>query len=46
MNTTQLRKLGVPDECLTSAITGLQSAISTGGMRGKDVKARLRTSKT
>jgi len=42
MNTSQLRKLGVPDECLTSAITGLQSAIGTGGMRGKDVKARLK----
>ena len=38
MNTTQLRKLGVPDDCLTAAIQGLQAAVSQGGYKGKDVK--------
>lgn len=38
MNTTQLRKLGVPDECLTSAIAGIQEAAKAGDLRGKQIK--------
>jgi tRNA-splicing ligase RtcB len=38
MNTTQLRKLGVPDDCLTTAIQALQAAISAGGYKGREVK--------
>ena len=38
MNTTQLRKLGVPDECLTAAITGIQAAAEEGLLRGREVK--------
>ena len=38
MNTTQLRKLGVPDECLPSAIEGIQKAAKAGGSRGKEIK--------
>ncbi len=38
MNTSQLRKLGVPDACLTSAIQGIQSAAQTGEFRGSEVK--------
>lgn len=41
MNTSQLRKLGVPDECIGSAIQALQAAIA-GGMKGKDVKERIK----
>src|SRR5579871_898823 len=37
MNTTQLRKLGVPDDCLTTAIQGIQLA-SAGDLRGKQIK--------
>jgi tRNA-splicing ligase RtcB (3'-phosphate/5'-hydroxy nucleic acid ligase) len=42
MNTTQLRKLGVPDLCLTAAIQAIQTAISSGACKGKDVKTLLR----
>lgn len=38
MNTTQLRKLGVPDECLTAAIAGIQQSAKDGKLRGKEVK--------
>lgn len=40
MNTTQLRKLGVPDDCLTSAIQGIQSA-AAGDLRGRQLKDRI-----
>ena len=43
MNTTQLRKLGVPDECLVAAIEGIQSAVKDESMRGNEIK-RLLTS--
>ena len=42
MNTRQLRNLGVPDECVGTAIQSLQAAISQGGLRGKDVKQLIR----
>jgi tRNA-splicing ligase RtcB len=38
MNTTQLRKLGVPDDCLTVAIQAIQAAVATGGYKGREVK--------
>ena len=38
MNTTQLRKLGVPDECLTAAIAGIQRSVKEGNLRGKEIK--------
>lgn len=41
MNTTQLRKLGVPDECLASAIEGIQLAAKRGHSRGKEIKQRI-----
>jgi tRNA-splicing ligase RtcB len=40
MNTTQLRKLGVPDHCLSVAIQGIQLA-SAGELRGKQIKDRI-----
>lgn len=43
MNTTQLRKLGVPDACLTSAIMGIQSAAKAGSFKGSEAKRLLRT---
>lgn len=41
MNPTQLRKLGVPDDCIGAAIQGLQSAIAAGA-KGKDVKEQIK----
>lgn len=41
MNTSQLRKLGVPDDCISSAIQALQRAIASG-FRGKDVKTKIK----
>ena len=38
MNTTQLRKLGVPNECLTAAITGIQRSAEEGQLRKKELK--------
>jgi len=38
MNTTQLRKLGVPDDCLVAAIAGIQLSAKEEHLRGKDVK--------
>ncbi len=40
MNTTQLRKLGVPDDCLTAAIQGIQRA-AAADLRGKQIKDRI-----
>ena len=40
MNTTQLRKLGVPDDCIHSAIQGIQLA-AAGDLRGKQIKDRI-----
>lgn len=40
MNTTQLRKLGVPDDCLNVVIRGVQQA-SAGSLRGRQVKDRI-----
>ncbi len=38
MNTTQLRKLGVPNECLNAAIAGIQEAAKHGRLRGREIK--------
>lgn len=40
MNTTQLRKLGVPDECLTAAIAGIQLAAKDKS-KGKAIKEMI-----
>lgn len=40
MNTTQLRKLGVPDDCLTAAIQGVQLA-AAADLRGRQIKDRI-----
>jgi tRNA-splicing ligase RtcB len=42
LNTTQLRKLGVPDECLPAAIEGIQAAAKEGDVRGQAIKQRIR----
>lgn len=42
MNSRQLQKLGVPEECVHSAIAAIQSITKTGGMRGKQVKQLIR----
>lgn len=38
MNARQLGKLGVPRDCMKSAIAAIQSATKTGGLRGKQMK--------
>ena len=43
MNTSQLRKLGVPDACLTSAIMGIQATAKADGFKGSEVKRLIRT---
>jgi tRNA-splicing ligase RtcB len=42
MNTTQLKKLGVPDICIPQAIQGIQSIAKTGEMRGSQLKDFIR----
>lgn len=41
MNTRQLEKLGVPQDCVRSAITAIQNA-TKGGLRGKQVKETVK----
>lgn len=43
MNTTQLRKLGVPDACVNSAIQGIQSAAKAGSFKGSETKKLIRS---
>lgn len=38
MNTTQLRKLGVPDECIGTAIQAIQMAVKEEILRGNEIK--------
>ncbi len=38
MNTTQLRKLGVPDDCIHAAIEGIQISAGKGELRGNEIK--------
>lgn len=38
MNSRQLKNLGVPDDCVKSAVAAIRSATQTGGLRGKQVK--------
>lgn len=42
MNSRQLKKLGVPSYCLKTAITGIQSAVSSGDVSNKDIKSLLK----
>ena len=42
MNTTQLKKLGVPEICIPQAIQGIQSIAQTGGLRGSQLKEFIR----
>jgi tRNA-splicing ligase RtcB len=41
MNSRQLKKLGVPDDCVGSAIVAIQNATKGGGLRGKQVKQAI-----
>src|SRR6516164_8387549 len=43
MKTSQLRKLGVPDSCVTSAIMGIQAAARAGGFKGSEAKRLIRS---
>ena len=43
MNTTQLRKIGVPDACLTSAIMGIQAAARAGHFKGSEAKRLIKS---
>jgi len=37
MNARQLEKLGVPKDCMKTAIVAIQNATKIGGLRGKQV---------
>lgn len=43
MNNTQLRKLGVPDDCIKSAILCMQNAIRSGTLKGKQFKQLIKS---
>src|SRR5262249_9887928 len=43
MNTSQLRKLGVPDACLNPAIQAIQAAAKAGGFKGSEAKRLIRS---
>lgn len=42
MNTSQLRKLGVPEACVNSAIAGIQAAARAGEFKGSAAKKLIR----
>ena len=42
MNSRQLAKLGVPDHCFKTAITGIQHAVASGDVTSKDMKGLLK----
>ncbi len=42
MNTRQLQKLGVPQDCVREAITAIQAATASGAAKGKELKQRIR----
>lgn len=42
MNTTQLRKLGVPEHCLTDAIQAIQVVAKAGRLKGPGLKQQIR----
>ena len=41
MNSRQLKKLGVPDDCVKSAIMAIQAATKVGGLKGKQIKQAI-----
>ena len=42
MNTSQLRKIGVPEACLNVAIQGIQAAAKEGAFKGAEAKRLIR----
>src|SRR4029079_15926021 len=42
MNTTQLRKLGVPEHCLVPAIQAIQVTAKAGRLKGPELKQHIR----
>jgi len=42
MNTTQLRKLGVPDHCINPAIGAIQTVAKAGRFKGSELKQHIR----
>ena len=43
MNSRQLQKFGVPENCVRSAITAIQRAVSTWTLKGKSTKPIIKT---
>lgn len=43
MNSRQLQKLGVPEDCVKSAIAAIQSAMKAGDQKGKQIKQIIKT---
>lgn len=42
MNSRQLQKLGVPQDCVKEAIMAIERSISTGDMRGKEMRQKIK----
>jgi len=42
MNSRQLKKLGVPDDCVKSAIVAIQAAMKSGDLKGKQIKRAIK----
>ena len=42
MNSRQLQKLGVPQDCVKSAIVAIQNATKSGGLKGKQIKQAIK----
>src|SRR5579872_5444584 len=42
MNSQQLRRIGVPEYCLKTAVTAIQNAASAGQLRGAEIKSLIR----
>lgn len=38
MNSRQLQKMGIPEECLKEAVASIQSLVDSGGFKGKNFK--------
>ena len=43
MNSRQLQKLGVPEDCVKSAIAAIQIAMKAGDQKGKQIKQLIKS---
>ncbi len=41
MNTSQIRKLGVPEDCISAAVAAIRSAVKSGACRGAELPRQI-----